>query len=45
METQDRLEFIVDGRWMTNDAESAEVHHGCISNVYTTPAKARSTGA
>jgi hypothetical protein len=32
-------EFIVDGRWMTNDAEPTEVHHGFISNVYTAPSK------
>ena len=31
--------FIVDGRWMTNDAEPTEVDHGFINNVYTAPAK------
>jgi hypothetical protein len=29
--------FIVDGRWMTNDAEPTEVDHGFINNVYTAP--------
>ncbi|KAF8263858.1 hypothetical protein EI94DRAFT_1500667, partial [Lactarius quietus] len=31
--------FIVDGRWMTNDAEPTEVDHGFINNVYTAPPK------
>ena len=31
--------FIVDGRWMTNDAEPTEVDHGFVNNVYTAPAK------
>ena len=31
--------FIVDGRWMTNDAEPTEVDHGFVNNVYTAPSK------
>ena len=31
--------FIVDGRWMTNDAEPKEVDHGFINNVYIAPPK------
>ena len=31
--------FIVDGRWMTNDAEPTEVDHGFVNNVYTAPPK------
>lgn len=31
--------FIVDGRWMTNDAEPKEIDHGFINNVYTAPPK------
>ena len=31
--------FIVDGRWMTNNAEPTEVDHGFINNIYTAPPK------
>jgi hypothetical protein len=31
--------FIVDGRWMTNDAEPTEIDHGFVNNVYTAPPK------
>jgi len=31
--------FIVDGRWMTNNAEPTEVDHGYVNNVYTAPSK------
>ncbi|KAI0291941.1 hypothetical protein B0F90DRAFT_306206 [Multifurca ochricompacta] len=31
--------FIVDGRWMTNDAEPTEIDHGFVNNVYTAPQK------
>jgi len=31
--------FIVDGRWMTNDAEPTEIDHGFVNNVYTAPSK------
>jgi hypothetical protein len=31
--------FIVDGRWMTNDAEPTEIDHGYVNNVYTAPPK------
>jgi hypothetical protein len=38
---QDKIayKFIVDGRWMTNDAEPTEIDHGFINNVYTAPQK------
>jgi hypothetical protein len=29
--------FIVDGRWVTNDAEPTETDHGFVNNVYTAP--------
>jgi hypothetical protein len=29
--------FIVDGRWMTDDAKPTEVDHGFINNIYTAP--------
>ena len=31
--------FIVDCRWMTNDAEPTEADHGFVSNIYTAPPK------
>jgi len=31
--------FIVDGRWVTNDAEPTEIDNGFVNNVYTAPPK------
>jgi hypothetical protein len=31
--------FIVDGRWMTNDAEPIDVDHGFIIDMYTATTK------
>ena len=34
-----QYKFIVDGRWMTNDAEPTMIDHGFVNNVYTSPPK------
>lgn len=34
-----QYKFIVDGRWMTNDAEPKVVDHGFVNNLYTAPPK------
>lgn len=38
---QDKIcyKFIVDGRWVTNDAEPTESEGGFVNNVYTAPSK------
>jgi hypothetical protein len=34
-----QYKFIVDGRWMTNDAEPKVIDHGFVNNLYTAPPK------